>query len=153
MLGDRPSFEDVRPVVQVAMEEYLAGEVSSVNLLYSRFVSTVRQVPTLMRLLPVELPERASADGQVKALYLWEPEPEAVLDALLPRYVEAVVYQALLEPLASEHAARMVAMQNATDNAQELITALTLTRNKVRQATITRELMDIVSGAEALSAR
>lgn len=109
----------------------------------------LRQEPVVRRLVPIELPERDSELG-AGADYIYEPDPEEVLDALLPRYVETQVYQAVLENQASEHSARMVAMQNATNAAGDLIKALTLTMNKVRQAAITTELMEIVSGAEAL---
>ncbi|MGH7749018.1 MAG: F0F1 ATP synthase subunit gamma, partial [Candidatus Dormibacteria bacterium] len=106
-----------------------------------------RQQATVVRLIPVEAPEDAP---RIAADFLYEPEPKDVLDALLPRYVEGQIYRAVLENAASEQAARMQAMRNATDNAEELIGDLTLTANKVRQATITTELMEIVSGAAAL---
>src|SRR5207245_3012988 len=110
--------------------------------------SVSREQPLLVRLIAVRLPERREGP---RVDYLYEPDPETVLTALLPRYVEAQVYAALLDNLASEQAARMVAMRNATDNAGELIDDLTLLRNKVRQATITKELSEIVGGAEALT--
>lgn len=154
-LGDSPTFGGILPAVTVALQEYQEGRADTVLLVYERWISTLRQQPTVRTLLPVEIPHRAEA-GQggaspsTSADYLYEPGPEEVLDALLPRYVETQVYQAVLENKASEHSARMIAMQNATDAAGELIDALTLYMNKVRQSMITTELMEIVSGAEAL---
>jgi F-type H+-transporting ATPase subunit gamma len=147
MLGDRPGIGDVLPAIRVAMEQYERGEADQVDVVFARFVSAGRQESTLRRVLPVEPPE---ASGPVAADFIYEPEPRAVLGALLPRYVEAQVYQAVLENLASEQAARMAAMRNASDNATDLIDDLTLTANKLRQATITTELMEIVGGAAAL---
>jgi F-type H+-transporting ATPase subunit gamma len=114
-------------------------------------VSTLRQEPTVRKLLPVELPQREEG-APPGTDYIYEPDPESVLDALLPRYVETQVYQAVLENQASFYSAQMVAMQNATNAAGDLIQDLTLTGNKLRQETITKELMDIVGGAEALRA-
>jgi F-type H+-transporting ATPase subunit gamma len=147
MLGDRPSMGDVLPAVRVAVDAYVDGEADQVDLVFARFVSTGRQVATLTRLIPVEPPEDAP---KIPADFLYEPDPRDVLDALLPRYVEGQVYRAVLENAASEQAARMQAMRNASDNAEDLIGDLTLTANKVRQSTITTELMEIVSGAAAL---
>jgi F-type H+-transporting ATPase subunit gamma len=147
MIGDRPTMGDILPAIRVAMEQYENGDADQVDVVFSRFVSAGRQEATLRRVLPVEPPESAEP---VAADFIYEPEPRAVLDALLPRYVEAQVYQAVLENLASEQAARMAAMRNASDNATDLIGDLTLTANKLRQATITTELMEIVGGAAAL---
>jgi F-type H+-transporting ATPase subunit gamma len=149
MIGDRPGLRDILPAVTVAMDEYLAGRVDEVALVYTRFINVTRLEPTLMTLIPVRVPERKEG---IRIDYLYEPEPEAVLAQLLPRYVEAQVYAAVLQNLASFYAAQMVAMRNATDNAGELIDDLTLLRNKVRQASITKELSEIVGGAEALAA-
>jgi F-type H+-transporting ATPase subunit gamma len=147
MLGDRPTMGDVLPAARVAIEQYESGEADQVDLVFARFVSVGRQVATLVRLIPVEPPEDAP---KIAADFVYEPEPKDVLDALLPRYVEGQVYRAVLENAASEQAARMQAMRNASDNAEDLIGDLTLTANKVRQSTITTELMEIVSGAAAL---
>jgi F-type H+-transporting ATPase subunit gamma len=147
MLGDRPTMGDVLPAARVAIEQYESGEADQVDLVFARFVSVGRQVATLRRLIPVEAPEDAP---RIAADFVYEPEPKDVLDALLPRYVEGQVYRAVLENAASEQAARMQAMRNASDNAEDLIGDLTLTANKVRQSTITTELMEIVSGAAAL---
>ena len=146
-IGDRPMIGDVLPAVRVAIEEYERGDADQIDMVFARFVSTGRQEATLRRLLPLTPPEGVE---RLTTDFVYEPEPEEVLDALLPRYVEAQVYQAVLENLASEQAARMVAMRNASDNATELIDELRLTGNKVRQATITTELSEIVGGAAAL---
>lgn len=147
MIGDRPTLGDILPAIRVAMEQYENGEADQVDVVYARFVSAARQEATMRRVLPVEPPESAEP---VAADFIYEPEPRAVLDALLPRYVESQVYQAVLENLASQQAAQMVAMRNASDNATELIGEYTLAANKLRQATITTELMEIVGGAAAL---
>ncbi|HEY6378457.1 MAG TPA: ATP synthase F1 subunit gamma [Candidatus Dormibacteraeota bacterium] len=147
MLGDRPTMGDVLPAVRVAMDQYEAGDADQVDVIFARFINAGRQEATLLRVIPVEPPEGA---GSLAADFVYEPEPKDVLDALLPRYVESRVYQAVLENLASFQAAQMVAMRNASDNATELIGDLTLTANKVRQSTITTELMEIVGGAAAL---
>jgi F-type H+-transporting ATPase subunit gamma len=149
-IGDRPQLKDILPAITVARDEYLQGNVDEVALLYTHFASVSRLEPTVKILIPVRFPERK--EGLVID-YVYEPEAEEVLSQLLPRYVEAQIYAAVLDNLASFYAAQMVAMRNATDNAGELINDLTLLRNKVRQATITKELMEIVGGAEALTAR
>ena len=149
MLGDRPHISAVLPAVTVALEEYQRGNTDQVVLVYPRWISTMRQEPEVRTLVPIEIPEREEGKAPT-ADYLYEPGPEEVLDALLPRYVETQVYQSVLEMQASFYSAQMIAMQNATNAAGDLIKALTLTANKVRQATITTELMEIVSGAEAL---
>jgi len=148
-LGDRPGIAAILPAVQVALQEYDEGRADTVLLAYERWVSTLRQEPEVRPLLPIVVPEAAEEASRTRADYLYEPDPETVLDALLPRYVETQVYQALLENQASEHSARMIAMQNATNAAGDLIDNLTLTANKARQASITTELMEIVGGAEA----
>jgi len=159
-LGDYPELERVLGIARLVMDQYAAGEVDRVHLAYTRFVSTARQEPVVVQLIPVEPPEADQSgdqdggrDGQQPQTYdyEYEPEPAAVLGALLPRYVEVQLYQALLETKASEQAARLVAMRNATDNANELVGDLTLNLNKARQAQITTEISEIVSGAEALA--
>ena len=147
--GDRPELKDILPAVTVARDEFLAGNVDQVALVHTHFVSVARLVPTVSILIPVQVPERKEG---MRVDYLYEPEPEEVLARLLPRYVEAQVYAAVLDNLASFYAAQTIAMRNATDNAGELIDDLTMLRNKVRQATITKELSEIVGGAEALAA-
>jgi F-type H+-transporting ATPase subunit gamma len=155
-LGDYPSFAAILPAITVALQEYEKGEADTVLLVYEKWISTLRQEPTVRTLLPIEIPKPQTETGRggtgpsTDADYIYEPSAEEVLDALLPRYVETQVFQAVLENKASEWSARMIAMQNATDAAGELIDSLTLFMNKVRQAMITTELMEIVSGAEAL---
>jgi F-type H+-transporting ATPase subunit gamma len=151
-MPDRPSVGQVLPAVTVALEEYAKGNTDAVLLCYAKWVSTNRQEPTIRVLIPAEIPKREKEQEGPRADYIYEPEPEAVLDGLLPRYVETQVFQAVLENKASEYSAKMIAMQNATKAAGDLIDALTLFANKVRQAGITTELMEIVSGAEAVSA-
>ncbi|TMC03688.1 MAG: ATP synthase F1 subunit gamma [Chloroflexi bacterium] len=146
-LPDRPGVAPVLPAIRAALDEYDEGRADTVVLAYARWVSTLRQEPVVRTLLPLEIPERRDGAG---ADYLYEPGPEEVLDALLPRYIESQVYEAVLENQASFYSAQMIAMQNATNAAGDLIDSLTLTANKVRQASITTELLDIVGGAEAL---
>jgi F-type H+-transporting ATPase subunit gamma len=152
-ISDRPTVAEVLPAITVALDEYTKGNTDAVILCYAKWISTMRQEPTIQTLIPAEIPARA--DGKStgpRADYIYEPDPESVLDGLLPRYVETQVFQAVLENKASEYSAKMIAMQNATNAAGDLILALTLYANKVRQAGITTELMEIVSGAEALRA-
>jgi F-type H+-transporting ATPase subunit gamma len=152
MLPDRPKIDEILPAVTVAMDEFLGGGVDEVWMLYSRYVNAASQVPTLVRLIPPAMPATAGAeDHGPEPLYEFEPSPDAVLERLLPRYVEALVYSAVLENQASFQAAQMTAMRSASDNAGELIKDFTLVANKLRQAVITKELMEIVGGAEALA--
>jgi F-type H+-transporting ATPase subunit gamma len=152
-IADRPTMAQILPAITVALEEYTKGNTDAVVLCYSKWISTMRQEPTVQTLIPAEIPRREAAQPQgPRADYIYEPDPESVLDGLLPRYVEAQIYQAVLENKASEYSAKMIAMQNATNAAGDLIDALTLYANKVRQAGITTELMEIVSGAEAMRA-
>ena len=147
-LSDRATLQDILPIARVVADDYRNGEIDLVYLAYPRFVSTVFQKPTMDVLLPIE-PARLPK-GQVSE-YIYEPDPFAVLNELLPRFVEMEVYHAVLELIASEQSARMVAMRNATDNAEDLIKDLTLSLNKVRQEMITKEICDISGGAEALT--
>ncbi len=146
-LGDYPSLMDVAPIARIAMDEFEQGRVDEVYVIYTRFISTLVQRPHVMKLLPVE--PRAELSGR-RINYIYEPNAVTILAALLPRFVESEVYQAVLEAVASEHSARMVAMRNATDNAVELIKDLTLTYNKTRQWTITKEMLEIAAGASAV---
>jgi len=146
-LPDYPTYDEVRPVTQIAIQDYTAGLSDEVYLVYARFVSTMTQQPEVFKLLPVEPPAESTA---WPIDYIYEPSREAVLAELLPRYVERQVYEAVLEAQASEQSARMVAMRNATDNASEIIRDLTLTYNKARQEAITKELLELVGGAEIL---
>lgn len=161
-LGDEISLSDAHDLARYLMELYETGEVDEVHLVYSQFISAISQRPVSEQLLPVSRGEMEqgdrTTDGQqadgaaAGADYIYEPSPEAVLGLLLPRYVENLVYRALLEAKASEHGARMSAMRNATENAEEMIEYLTLSFNRARQASITKELAEIVGGAEALAA-
>jgi F-type H+-transporting ATPase subunit gamma len=144
--GDRPSFTDILPLARLIGDDFLAGEFSKVHLLYPAFVSTLVQRPEMKRLLPVK-PNPNSDEGIPGGQFIFEPDPSRVLEELMPRYVATRLFQAVLELTASEQSSRMVAMRNATDNAQELIDDLTLTYNKVRQAGITNEMIEIATGA------
>ena len=145
--GDKPSFADVLPLARLITDDYVAGTYDRVDVVYSRFVSTLVQKPSMEQLLPVVPTE--DVEGIPGHQFLFEPSPAAFLQALLPRYVATRVFQAVLEAKASEESSRMVAMKNATENAQELIEDLTLSYNKVRQTNITREMVEIASGAQA----
>jgi F-type H+-transporting ATPase subunit gamma len=147
-LGDRPSLLDTLAISRIIIDDYTSGYVDEVYVVYTRFVSTMVQTPVMEKLLPVEPP--AATQGS-SADFDYEPESEDVLGALLPRFVEMEIYHAILESIASEQSARMVAMRSATDNAGELIQDLTLMYNKARQEAITTELLDISSGAAALT--
>ena len=152
-VSDRPTVAEVLPAITVALEEYAKGNTDAVILCYSKWISTMKQEPEIRVLIPAEIPAREAGKGDgPRADYIYEPDPESVLDGLLPRYVETQVFQAVLENKASEYSAKMIAMQNATEAAGDLIDALTLYANKVRQAGITTELMEIVTGAEAMRA-
>jgi F-type H+-transporting ATPase subunit gamma len=145
--GDRPTFADVLPLARLITDDYLAGTYSRVDIVFSQFVSTLTQRPALDRLLPIEPAE--DTEGIPGNQFIFEPNPGAVLEQLLPRYIAARLFQAVLESKASEESSRMVAMRNATDNAEDLIQDYTLAYNKVRQANITREMIEIASGAQA----
>ena len=148
-LGDRPSLVDVTPIAGIVIDDYSNGRVDAVYLAYARFGSTVVQRPEVVPLLPVVPAELRPQDT---VGYIYEPDIDEVLSALLPRFVEMQIYHALLEGVASEQSARMVAMRNATDNANDMVVDLTMAMNKARQETITRELLDIVGGAAAVGA-
>ncbi|MFL5645876.1 MAG: ATP synthase F1 subunit gamma [Chloroflexota bacterium] len=145
--GDRPTFADVLPLARLVTDDFLAGAYSRVDIVYSLWVSTLVQRPTLLTILPIQPAE--DTEGIPGHQFIFEPSAAAVLDRLLPRYVATRLFQAVLEAKASEESSRMVAMKNATENAEELIEDLTLSYNKVRQANITREMIEIASGANA----
>jgi F-type H+-transporting ATPase subunit gamma len=148
-LGDYPSFDDVRPISRLVSDAYTSGEVDRVAIAYPHFVNTVVQRAEVQQLLPASPPE----DAELSAVdYIYEPDAASVLANLLPRYVDIQVYRAVLELSASYQSAQMVAMRNATDAAIGLIQDLTLLRNKVRQEQITKELLDITGGVEAMAA-
>ena len=145
--GDRPTFADVLPLARLITDDYLAGTYSRVDIVFSQFVSTLTQRPALDTLLPIEPSE--DTEGIPGNQFIFEPSPSAVLERLVPRYIATRLFQAVLESKASEESSRMVAMRNATDNAEDLIEDYTLAYNKVRQANITREMIEIASGAQA----
>ena len=147
-ISDRVTMLETMPISRVLMDDYSRGEADLIYLAYPRFVSTMLQRPTIEALLPIE--PATLPPGQV-AEYIYEPDPFSVLNELLPRFVEMEVYHAVLELIASEQSARMVAMRNAGDNAEDLIKDLTLSLNKARQEMITKEICDISGGAEALT--
>jgi len=152
-VGDAPPLDRLIGPVKVMLDAFVAGEVDSVHLCYTRFINTMKQEPVIEQFLPLSA-ERLKQTTEEKAAYSWdyiyEPDAPSVIDELLTRYAEALVYQAVAENMASEQSARMVAMKAATDNAGNLISELKLIYNKTRQAAITKELSEIVSGAAAV---
>ncbi len=150
-LGDKINYADAREISQYIINAYENEEVDEVYLVYAKFINVLRQVPTVVKILPIEPPEEGSITEERNVEYIYEPSAEAILLTLLPRYVGSQIYHAMLEGKASEQGARMTAMGNASQNAGEIIGSLTLKMNKVRQAAITDEILDIVGGAEALN--
>lgn len=146
-LADKPKFLDIVGVARAAVDGFLSGEFSEIKIIYNHFVSTMTQETRVEQLLP--LPRPAAADRVAE--YLFEPGIDAVLGRVLPRFVETKIWQSLLESNASEQSARMIAMKNATDNAKSLQADLTLDMNKQRQAMITKEISEIVAGAESMA--
>jgi len=146
-LGDKPAFLDILPISNIVIKEFTEGAIDKVYISYARFVSTMIQKPEMKQLLPVE---PAKIPGGQNVDYIYEPDAESVLGGLLPRFVEMEIYHAILESIASEQSARMVAMRNATDSANELIGELGLLYNKARQESITRDLLDITGGVTAI---
>jgi F-type H+-transporting ATPase subunit gamma len=161
-LPPQPRLVDISPIAHTAISAFLSSELDEVFLGYTQFVSTLIQRPVIRRLLPLRTvgandePRKASTlvreeeSSPMVGEYIYEPDPQTILDAVLPRFTEIQIYQAVLEALASEHSARMVAMQAATDNANDLLAHLTLSYNKARQNAITREMLDIAGGVEAM---
>jgi F-type H+-transporting ATPase subunit gamma len=151
-----PSFADVSAIGRLAVDEFLAGNADEVYLAYTDFVTLTTQVPDMKKLLPLEIAKGegrvetfAPAERSLAATYIYEPGEAEILDEIIPRFTALQIYHAILESLACEHAARMIAMKNATDNATDLAAGLTLEYNKARQQTITNEMLDIAGGAEA----
>jgi len=159
-IPDQPRLVDVTPIARVALDGFLGGRFDQVALAYSDFVNVLIQRPTIKRLLPI-LPAEIETQAMAEYVagvrlpsaieYIYEPDPRSILNQVLPRFTELQIYQAVLESIASEHSARMVAMRNASDNATALVGDLTLEFNKARQRAITLEIMDIAGGAEALA--
>jgi F-type H+-transporting ATPase subunit gamma len=161
-LPDPPTLLDLTPIAQLATEEYMKGTFDQVFIAYTDYINLVSREPAVKQLLPLrpldyegwavsELLSGADFAGASGRTYTYEPDPVSLLDTVVPRFTQLQVFQSYLESLASEHSARMVAMNNATDNAGELVEILTLDRNKARQTSITNEILDIVGGAEALA--
>ncbi len=153
-----PAFVEIAPIGRLVVDDFLAGRTDRVYLVYTEFVNMLRQVPHVMQVLPLQPESEAArkAAGEARAhgplaAYTYEPSREELLDVIIPRFTQLQVYQALLEAQASEHAARMTAMRNATDNAKDLINSLQLDYNKARQLSITSDMLDIAGGAEALA--
>ena len=147
-LGEEPSINDLIGSVKVMLDAYMEGKIDTLYVVYNRFVNTMKQEPTLTQLLPLVA---ESADKPVHHWdYIYEPDAKSVVDGLLTRYIEALIYQAVAENMASEQSARMVAMKAASDNAKSVIEELKLVYNKTRQAAITKELSEIVAGAAAV---
>lgn len=157
-LPPQPGLLDIAPIARTAVQGFISGQFDVVYLAYTSFVNTLIQRPQIWPLLPLRplpgdtasLARYEQADAAVGE-YIYEPDPETILSTVLPRFTELQIYQAVLESLASEHSARMVAMRNATENANDLLADLTLTYNRARQEAITKEMLDIAGGAEALS--
>ena len=149
-LGDQPHIEKLIGPVKVLLDKYAAGELSAVYLCFTRFINTMKQEPVVQQLLPLSAEDMQTDKASHSWDYLYEPDAATVIDDLLVRYTEALVYQAVAENMASEQSARMVAMKAATDNAGTLIGELKLVYNKTRQAAITKELSEIVAGAAAV---
>ncbi|GFN32714.1 ATP synthase F1 subunit gamma [Paenibacillus xylaniclasticus] len=149
-LSDSPTFADIKTLAAAAVKGFEEGKYDELKLVYNRFVNAISQIPTIKQLLPLDASTFAESDkGGAKASYEYEPSAEAVLDVLLPKYAETVIYSAVVEGKASEFGARMTAMGNATKNATKMIASLTLTYNRARQAAITQEIAEIVGGANA----
>ena len=152
-IGDVPHMDELIGAVKVQIDAYLAGEIDAVYLAYTQFVNTMKQEPVVMQLTPLPKSSLTQSEEEKRAYswdYLYEPSPEAVVEELLVRYIEALVYQSVAENIASEQSARMVAMKAASDNAKNVIGELQLVYNKSRQAAITKELSEIVGGAAAV---
>jgi F-type H+-transporting ATPase subunit gamma len=149
-LGDTPHLDKLIGPVKVLLDSYQDGMLDAVYLVYTKFINTMKQEPTLLQLLPLTGDRLAAEKGAASWDYIYEPDVETVIDELLVRYVEALIYQAVAENMASEQSARMVAMKSASDNAGNVIGELKLVYNKTRQAAITKELSEIVSGAAAV---
>lgn len=157
-LPSAPKFFSVSAIGRLVVDDFIKGEVDEVFLIYTDFVNMARQVTTMKKLLPLEIENAEQLVQEIElpagpaAAYEFEPDQKEILDEMIPRFTALQIYQAILESQASEHAARMVAMRSATDNAKELVSELQLAYNKVRQQSITNDILDIVGGAEALAA-
>ena len=145
-IGDKPTYLDTIGISKVVVDDFLSGKLDEVYLVYNHFYSTMTQKPAVIKLLPVDV-DKSFVKSKGKREYIFEPEKEELLDELLKRYVETTVYQTVLESVASEHSARMMSMRQASDNANEIVSNLTLHYNKARQAKITKEILEVVAGS------
>jgi F-type H+-transporting ATPase subunit gamma len=159
-LPPTPRLLDITPIARTAIDGFVSGQFDAVYLAHTDFINTLAQRPAIWQLLPIQPLQlgvtpvseyRGDKPTSATVEYIYEPDPHTILNTVLPRFTELQIYQAVLEAVASEHSARMVAMRNATENANELLGDLTLTYNRARQEAITKEMLDIVGGAEALS--
>ncbi|MFN7569946.1 MAG: ATP synthase F1 subunit gamma, partial [Betaproteobacteria bacterium] len=153
-LGDRPHLERLIGPIKLQLDAYASGQLDAVYIAYSRFVNTMKQEPLIEQLLPLSAESLAQTEEEKRAYawdYIYEPDPQRVIDELLTRYVEALIYQSVAENIACEQSARRVAMKAASDNAKKLIAELQLIYNKTRQAGITKEISEIVGGAAAIA--
>jgi len=148
---NEPLYRDAADITLELLDAFARGEIGEIYLAYTSFKNTVTHIPRLIKLLPVEMEVKAEDSGKAQALMTYEPEEEEVLDSIIPKYMSSLIYGALLEAVASEHRARMTAMDHATSNAEEIIEALSLQYNRARQGAITQELTEIVAGANAIS--
>ncbi len=148
-ISEKPEHIHASQIAKIATDLYNKGEVDAIQLVYTRFASTISQVATRLQLLPIERPESIEED-ELKEFIVYEPSPEEVLKYIIPKYIESTIYGGLIESAASEQAARRIAMESASDNAEEIIDELVLSYNQARQAAITQEISEIVGGAEAL---
>lgn len=145
-MSDKPTYLDTIGISKVVVDDFLSGKLDEVYMVYNHFYSTMTQKPAVIKLLPVDV-DKSFVKSNLKREYIFEPNKEKLLDELLKRYVETIVYQTVLESIASEHSARMMAMRQASDNAVEIISRLTLHYNKARQAKITNEILEVVAGS------
>lgn len=148
---NEPLYRDAADITLELLDGFSRGEIGEIYLAYTSFKNTVTQIPKLMKLLPVEMDAGEEESGKARALMTYEPNEEEVLDSIVPKYISSLIYGALLEAVASENGARMTAMDNATNNAEEMIEVLSLQYNRARQGAITQELTEIVAGANAIS--
>jgi F-type H+-transporting ATPase subunit gamma len=150
-MGDAPRHDSLIGPVKVMLDAYMAGKIDALHIVYNRFINTMKQEPTITQLLPLaQLEDAGEASLKTHWDYIYEPDAKPVVDAMLMRYIESLVYQGVAENIASEQSARMVAMKAASDNAKDVIGELKLIYNKTRQAAITKELSEIVAGAAAV---
>lgn len=149
-ISEKPEYNDAKSIGRLALNLYEEGKIDEIKLVYTQFVSTISQVPKRIKLLPVAKEEKEKTGEEEFKYVSYEPSPSVVLDYLIPKYIESTIFGTLVESAASEQAARRVAMESATDNAEEMIDSLVLSFNQARQAAITQEITEIVGGAEAL---